>query len=204
MRDSQQNDQQEQLIPAKETNEHTERRSSGKRYFGRGGVKIALLKLLESESMHGYQMMKALEEQSGGLYAPSAGTIYPTLQMLEERGFVSIMEDSGKKVYSITEHGLSALTLLPDKPKSDLDRKDGFCAEVESFRNEKIRRKLGLSNESFDLLMLVTRAEREASASQEQKTRLTKLLNDQQEQINHFLAQNQSSKAGKDDKGGIN
>jgi DNA-binding PadR family transcriptional regulator len=81
----------------------------GKRYFGRGRFKYALLELLTVQPMHGYQMMKALEEQSGGLYFPSPGSIYPTLQMLEERGLVTANEQEGKKVYQITDEGRAFL-----------------------------------------------------------------------------------------------
>ncbi len=59
--------------------------------------------------MHGYEMMKALEEKSGGFYVPSAGSIYPTLQMLEDRGLVTVAEAEGKKVYSITDTGRAFL-----------------------------------------------------------------------------------------------
>ncbi|NIK79479.1 DNA-binding PadR family transcriptional regulator [Paenibacillus castaneae] len=192
MTDRQQYTPSEQPASGDETNAADERRSCGKRYFGRGGVKFALLKLLDAEPMHGYQMMKALEEQSGGLYVPSAGTIYPTLQMLEERGFVSIQEESGKKIYQITEQGRSALLLLPDKSISNRAGEGGYSPEAESFRFEKMRRKLGLSNESFELLRLVARAERETSASQERKSKLQQLLKDQQQQIDHFLTENES------------
>ena len=66
--------------------------------------------------MHGYEMMKALEEKSGGFYTPSAGSIYPTLQMLEDRGFVTVKEVEGKKVYSITDTGRG---LLAERHKND-------------------------------------------------------------------------------------
>lgn len=82
----------------------------GGRFFGRGDVKFALLELLQERPMHGYEMMKALEEKSGGFYTPSPGSIYPTLQMLEDRGFVTVREADGKKVYSITDAGGSLLT----------------------------------------------------------------------------------------------
>ena len=59
--------------------------------------------------MHGYEMMKALEERSQGFYTPSAGSIYPTLQMLEDRGLVAVVNTEGKKVYSITEEGKAFL-----------------------------------------------------------------------------------------------
>lgn len=77
----------------------------GQRFFGRGDVKYALLDLLQERPMHGYEMMKALEERSGGFYVASAGTIYPTLQMLEDRGLITSNQAEGKKVYSITDAG---------------------------------------------------------------------------------------------------
>lgn len=80
-----------------------------KRFFARGDLKFALLALLEKQPMHGYEMMKALEEQSGGTYVPSAGSIYPTLQMLEDRNFVRVSELEGKKVYTITDEGRAFL-----------------------------------------------------------------------------------------------
>ena len=60
--------------------------------------------------MHGYEMIKALEEKSGGFYTPSPGSIYPTLQMLEEGGYVTASETEGKKVYTITDAGRAMLT----------------------------------------------------------------------------------------------
>jgi len=90
----------------------------GRRFFGRGDVKFALLELLQERPMHGYEMMKALEEKSGGFYAPSPGSIYPTLQMLEDRGLVSVQEVEGKKVYSITDAGRA---LMAERQKSDED-----------------------------------------------------------------------------------
>src|SRR3989442_9053022 len=82
----------------------------GRRFFGRGDVKFALLELLQERPMHGYEMMKALEEKSGGFYSPSAGSIYPTLQMLEDRAFVTAKEVEGMKVYTITDEGRAILT----------------------------------------------------------------------------------------------
>ncbi len=66
--------------------------------------------------MHGYEMMKALEEKSGGFYTSSPGSVYPTLQMLEDRGFVSVQEADGKKVYSLTDAGRA---FLADRQKTE-------------------------------------------------------------------------------------
>jgi len=59
--------------------------------------------------MHGYEMIKTLQERSGGRYAASPGSVYPTLQMLEDRGFVTVSPSEGKKVYSITDDGRAFL-----------------------------------------------------------------------------------------------
>jgi DNA-binding PadR family transcriptional regulator len=88
----------------------------GRRFFGRGDLKFALLELLQERPMHGYEMMRALEEKSGGFYVPSAGSIYPTLQMLEDRGLVTVAESEGKKVYSITDAGKN---LLAERQKEE-------------------------------------------------------------------------------------
>ena len=81
----------------------------GPRMFGRGDLKYALLDLLRERPKHGYEMIKDLEERSGGFYTPSAGAIYPTLQLLEDREWVTVETVEGKKVYAITDAGKAAL-----------------------------------------------------------------------------------------------
>ncbi len=81
----------------------------GPRFFERGDVKYALLELLQERPMHGYEIMKALEERSGGFYVASAGTIYPTLQLLEDRGLIASDQAESKKVYRITDAGKTFL-----------------------------------------------------------------------------------------------
>lgn len=81
----------------------------GPRMFGRGDLKYALLNLLAERPKHGYEMMKELEEHAGGFYTPSAGSVYPTLQLLEDREWVSSETQGGKKVYTITDLGRSEL-----------------------------------------------------------------------------------------------
>jgi DNA-binding PadR family transcriptional regulator len=87
------------------------------RFFGAGEVRLALLSLLEQEAKHGYQLMKELEERSGGFYRASAGTIYPTLQMLEDEGLVLSEPTEGKRVYRITEAGRVELVREADTVK---------------------------------------------------------------------------------------
>jgi DNA-binding PadR family transcriptional regulator len=81
----------------------------GPRMFGRGDLKYALLELLTERPKHGYEMIKDLEDRSGGFYTPSAGAIYPTLQLLEDRGWVTADTAEGRRVYQITESGRAAL-----------------------------------------------------------------------------------------------
>ncbi|MFH1639608.1 MAG: PadR family transcriptional regulator [Chloroflexota bacterium] len=73
--------------------------------FRRGVIKYIILDFLKDKPSHGYEIIRSLEERSHGMYVPSAGTIYPTLQMLEEMGYVSAAEQEGKKVYTITDEG---------------------------------------------------------------------------------------------------
>jgi DNA-binding PadR family transcriptional regulator len=63
------------------------------------------LRLIREKPRHGYEIIKALEERMHGCYTPSAGNVNPTLQLLEDQGYVRIVEEGGKKVYHITPEG---------------------------------------------------------------------------------------------------
>jgi DNA-binding PadR family transcriptional regulator len=92
--------------------------SHGKREsrFERGDIKYMILDLLRERPSYGYEIIHALEERFGGVYTPSAGTVYPTLQMLEEMGYVTAAQTEGRKVYTITPAGSQFL----DEQKSQL------------------------------------------------------------------------------------
>ena len=77
--------------------------------FERGDLKFVILRLISKRPMHGYEVMKALEEESKGYYRPSPGSVYPTLQMLEDEGYVTVEEQDGKKIYTITDAGTAYL-----------------------------------------------------------------------------------------------
>src|SRR5262245_4261789 len=74
----------------------------------RGDIKFHLLEILKDNPRHGYEIISELEKRSGG-YRPSPGSVYPTLQMLEEGGYLTSEQVEGKKVYTITEEGLKLL-----------------------------------------------------------------------------------------------
>ena len=69
----------------------------------RGTLKFAVLMALREQSLHGYAVIKAIEDMYG--YPPSPGIIYPTLQMLEDQGYVTMTEQENKKVYTLTDDG---------------------------------------------------------------------------------------------------
>jgi len=76
------------------------------RWMQRGDARVIVLKALSKKPMHGYEVIKEIAEMFGGMYAPSAGMVYPTLQWLEDEGFVSSsQEENGKKVYRVTDAG---------------------------------------------------------------------------------------------------
>ncbi|MFF1837079.1 helix-turn-helix transcriptional regulator [Streptomyces sp. NPDC058231] len=77
--------------------------------FAHGRLRLYLLKLLDEAPRHGYEVIRILEERFQGLYAPSAGTVYPRLAKLEAEGLVTHATEGGRKVYSITDAGRAEL-----------------------------------------------------------------------------------------------
>jgi DNA-binding PadR family transcriptional regulator len=82
--------------------------------FQKGDLKYVILGLIKDKPRHGYEIIRELEEQSHGMYKPSPGAVYPTLQMLEEMGYASATERDGKKIYAITEQGRQFLVERKD------------------------------------------------------------------------------------------
>ncbi|MEV0220167.1 helix-turn-helix transcriptional regulator [Streptomyces sp. NPDC050704] len=77
--------------------------------FAHGRLRLYLLKLLDEAPRHGYEVIRLLEERFQGLYAPSAGTVYPRLAKLESEGLVTHTTEGGRKVYAITDAGRAEL-----------------------------------------------------------------------------------------------
>ncbi|MGJ3188923.1 PadR family transcriptional regulator [Paenarthrobacter sp. FR1] len=86
---------------------------------GRGELRSAILALLAERPMHGYQIIREIEERSGGNWKPSAGSVYPTLQLLADEGFVSSEESNGRKIYSLTEAGREDVASAEASPPWD-------------------------------------------------------------------------------------
>lgn len=109
--------------------ERFSRRSRRGSSFQKGDLKYVILNLMKEKPRHGYEIIRELEEQSHGLYKPSPGVIYPTLQMLEEMGYAVSTEQESKKVYTITEEGQKFLEQQKDQANgvsSQIKRKWSF------------------------------------------------------------------------------
>ncbi|KQM40561.1 PadR family transcriptional regulator [Microbacterium sp. Leaf203] len=76
--------------------------------MNKGDVRSAVLSLLLEQPMHGYQIIREIEDRSGGSWKPSPGSVYPTLQLLTDEGLVQAEESNGRKTYSLTAEGRAA------------------------------------------------------------------------------------------------
>jgi DNA-binding PadR family transcriptional regulator len=133
--------------------------------FQKGDLKYVILELLKDRPRHGYDIIRALEEESYGFYKPSPGVVYPTLQMLQEMGYASSLEQEGKRIYSITEEGLRFL-----------EKQSGIAEGVRramkhrwSFRN--IGRMVGIMREYHALEDLLGRGFRRIDESKAEQIR---------------------------------
>ncbi|KAB1987192.1 PadR family transcriptional regulator [Streptomyces triticiradicis] len=88
----------------------------------RGDVRASILALLKDRPMHGYEMIQEIAERSGGAWKPSPGSVYPTLQLLEDESLIASEAEGGKKLFSLTESGRSAADEGPDAPWEEAGR----------------------------------------------------------------------------------
>ena len=96
--------------------------------FRHGRLRLYLLRLLDEEPRHGYEVIRTLRDQFMGVYAPSPGTIYPRLARLEEEGLVTHDEADGRKVYRITDAG-----------RRELHEREDELAELEQELSDSVR-----------------------------------------------------------------
>jgi DNA-binding PadR family transcriptional regulator len=104
--------------------------------FDRGDLRYMILRLLAERPMHGYEVMQELAKESGGMYTPSPGSVYPVLQMLEDQGHVESEERDGKRVYRITESGRTFLSENRERVEDVFDRVSDF---TDRFRGADMR-----------------------------------------------------------------
>ena len=103
--------------------------------FSHGDLRLYLLSLLDESPRHGYDLMQALSDRTGGTYSPSAGTIYPRLSKLEDEGLVTKTVDGRKTVYEITDAGRDHL----DARRGDLDGIEAGLADTVRLIADEVR-----------------------------------------------------------------
>ena len=97
-----------------------------RRMFDSGELRLVILRLCAEEARHGYDLIRALEEMTGGAYAPSPGTIYPTLTLLEDMGLVEEHDSDGKKrLFGATKDGRKYLAERSEEIERLLERLEG-------------------------------------------------------------------------------
>jgi DNA-binding PadR family transcriptional regulator len=145
----------------------------------RGDIKFILLELLSERPQHGYELIKELEARRGGFRRPSPGSVYPTLQMLEEGGYLTSEEVDGKRVYTITESGRQ---LLSDR-RQQLGSSHAYDRSTDSAPSELIELRRTLT-ELNDAVAQVAR-----SGNLERAKRVRDLLAQVRREIYQLLAE---------------
>ncbi|MFJ6581473.1 PadR family transcriptional regulator [Streptomyces sp. NPDC091368] len=97
-------------------------RGGGRGRARRGDVRASILALLKDRPMHGYEMIREIGERSDGAWKPSPGSVYPTLQMLEDEGLITSASEGGKKLFTLTESGRAEAEEGPDAPWEEAGR----------------------------------------------------------------------------------
>ncbi|MEM1517826.1 MAG: PadR family transcriptional regulator [Nitrososphaerota archaeon] len=141
----------------------------------RGDFRLLVLEVLKKRPMHGYEVAKEISELFGGFYEPSPGIVYPTLQWLEDEGYVRADQVDGKKVYSITEAGKKFLESKEDSIKRVMETCTGFLSD-ERFKLFSEGRKLAQT-----VLLLLT------DATDEQLREAAKIIEDARKRIAELM-----------------
>ncbi|MEU2112587.1 PadR family transcriptional regulator [Streptomyces sp. NPDC019507] len=97
-------------------------RGRGRGRARRGDVRASILALLKDRPMHGYEMIQEIGERSGGAWKPSPGSVYPTLQLLEDEGLITSESDGGKKLFTLTDTGRTEAESVPEAPWEEAGR----------------------------------------------------------------------------------
>lgn len=149
-------------------------RGPGRGRAPRGDVRTAVLILLAEEPMHGYQLMQAIADRSGGRWTPSPGAIYPTINQLEDEGLVTVTAEAGRKLVTLTDAGRE---YVEGRRETSIDPFVGF-ANAEPATDLR-----GLLEELHSATRQVVR-----SGSEEQRTAAAKILTDARRSLYLLLA----------------
>ncbi|PNZ70060.1 PadR family transcriptional regulator [Staphylococcus croceilyticus] len=145
------------------------------RFFKKGNLQFVILKMLEEESRHGYQIIKDLEERFKGFYSPSPGSVYPILRMLEDREFVSISKEGNKKIYTITDEGKQFL-------EENIDQ-DEFTQRLEKFKNVDFEQMKASREQLQEVFHGFMKASQSAMQDEKKKKELDALIEETKEKL---------------------
>ena len=106
------------------------------RMLAQGDLRLLALALIAEQPRHGYEIIKVLEEKTEGWYAPSPGIVYPTLTYLEEAGYVTVLADGAKRLYTITAEGRTYLESNRAFVDAVLERLDAVGERMRSRRGD--------------------------------------------------------------------
>ena len=120
------------------------RRARRGRMFAQGELRLALLALIAESPRHGYELIKEIEEMTGGAYAPSPGAVYPTLQLLEDEGAIEEAEAEGaKKPFAATQQGRDELETRQDEVETLMRRLGRHGERTTTVRSHDLFRAMG-------------------------------------------------------------
>ncbi|MBO1199533.1 PadR family transcriptional regulator [Staphylococcus simiae] len=156
------------------------------RFFKKGNLQFIILQMLEEEPKHGYQIIKDLEGRFKGFYSPSPGSVYPILQMLEDRDFVSISQQGNKKVYSITQEGKDFLADNVDK--------DEFTQRLEQFKHMDFDKMHEAREQLQQVFKLMFKASQQAMKDDDQKQQFDHIIDQTTQQLKDFLGTEEDHK----------
>ena len=145
----------------------------------RGALKFLVLEGLAKKPMYSYQIMKAIERRTGGLYSPSPGALYPVLKQMVDSGLVSVSVQNGKKVYSLTEKGVRHYKEVKERVRELFVKR----------KNESNPRR-ALMSKLFELGVLVYNVSK--SVDRDRVTKIMRVLERCEREIGEILNDNQS------------
>ena len=153
-------------------------RRGGGRRGKRGDVRAAILVLLSDRAMHGYEMIQEISERSGGLWRPSPGSVYPTLQLLVDEGLIVGTESEGsKRLFELTEVGRAAAEKVETPPWEEI---------AEGWKNDAP----GQVNLHTALGQLVGAVGQSTfTASEEQQQRIIDIVNNARREVYNILGE---------------
>jgi DNA-binding PadR family transcriptional regulator len=151
------------------------RGGGGRRRARRGDIRRAILSALLDGPAHGYEIMGRLEERSGGVWRPSPGSIYPTLQMLEDEGLVRSEDRDGVRAYVLTDKGTQAANDTSESSGMPWDDDEGHA-------------RARATRESFGLMFMAAK-QIERAGTPEQVDRTIEIVNRARKEIYQILAE---------------